>query len=244
MPPNTSIQKDAILAITKSATVFISYLASNAREATTKRTVVPNDILAALKEIEMDGLMDLGKKDAEGKPLGRLEREIEAFEETARGKRKDYRDKMKAREGGISAVDSSGKDERKKKGGGKSVQERITSQSPNRKRSEGEGETDDSDGEPERKRMRQTNGQASVPRAEDHDATEPEENAEDEEAEVEEVEEGDEGDEGDEDENEDEEEDDEEGERADDLDDDSAGEQLRQMARNGEAESDSDDESD
>ncbi|KAF4255794.1 hypothetical protein CNMCM8714_004127 [Aspergillus fumigatus] len=38
LPPNTAIQKDAVLAIQKAATVFVSYLASHANEATLKRT--------------------------------------------------------------------------------------------------------------------------------------------------------------------------------------------------------------
>lgn len=98
LPANTSIQKDALLALTKSATVFISYLASNANEVTTKRTISPADVLKALGEIEMDGLMDVGKQGPNGEILGRLERELEVFENTVRGKRKGYRDKIKQRE--------------------------------------------------------------------------------------------------------------------------------------------------
>ncbi|OJJ49690.1 hypothetical protein ASPZODRAFT_22423 [Penicilliopsis zonata CBS 506.65] len=54
LPPNTSIQKDALLAIQKAATVFVSYLSSHANEATMKRTVAPADVLAALSELEFE----------------------------------------------------------------------------------------------------------------------------------------------------------------------------------------------
>jgi DNA polymerase epsilon subunit 3 len=98
LPPNTSLQKDAILALTKSATVFISYLASHANELTTKKTITPQDVLNAVKEIEMEGIMELGKVGEDGRRGGRLERELELFEESVRGKRKGYREKVKARE--------------------------------------------------------------------------------------------------------------------------------------------------
>ncbi|KAG9786654.1 hypothetical protein ABEF93_004703 [Exophiala dermatitidis] len=98
LPPNTSIQKDATLAIAKSATVFISYLAHHANEQTTKKTIGPQDVLKALKEIEMDGVMELGAVGKDGRLGGRLERELEAYEEILQRKRKGYRDKMKARE--------------------------------------------------------------------------------------------------------------------------------------------------
>lgn len=98
LPPNTSIQKDATLAIAKSATVFISYLAHHANEQTTKKTIGPQDVLKALKEIEMDGVMELGAVGKDGRLGGRLEREMEAYEEIIQRKRKGYRDKVKARE--------------------------------------------------------------------------------------------------------------------------------------------------
>ncbi|EHY60418.1 hypothetical protein HRR83_000177 [Exophiala dermatitidis] len=98
LPPNTSIQKDATLAIAKSATVFISYLAHHANEQTTKKTIGPQDVLKALKEIEMDGVMELGAVGKDGRLGGRLERELEAYEKILQRKRKGYRDKMKARE--------------------------------------------------------------------------------------------------------------------------------------------------
>lgn len=98
LPPNTAIQKDATLALAKSATVFISYLAHHANEQTTKKTIGPQDVLKALREIEMAGVMDLGAVGTDGRLGGRLEREMEAHEEILKGKRKGYRDKVKARE--------------------------------------------------------------------------------------------------------------------------------------------------
>ncbi|RLL98285.1 hypothetical protein CFD26_107013 [Aspergillus turcosus] len=76
LPPNTAIQKDAVLAIQKAATVFVSYLASHANEATLKRTVTPADVFAALSELEFEGFTP------------RLEKELEAFSELKAGKRK------------------------------------------------------------------------------------------------------------------------------------------------------------
>ena len=54
--------------------------------------------------------MDLGKPGEDGRAGGRLERELEVFETIVRGKRKGYRDKVKARESGVSAVDGPGED--------------------------------------------------------------------------------------------------------------------------------------
>ncbi|KAL1853076.1 hypothetical protein Plec18167_005734 [Paecilomyces lecythidis] len=54
LPPNTTIQKDAVLAIQKAATVFVNYVASHANEHTLKRTLAPADVLSALTELEFD----------------------------------------------------------------------------------------------------------------------------------------------------------------------------------------------
>ncbi|OGM47621.1 CBF/NF-Y family transcription factor [Aspergillus bombycis] len=76
LPPNTSIQKDAVLAIQKAATVFVSYLSSHANEATLKRTVAPSDVFSAISELEFEGFRS------------RLEKELDAFTELKAGKRK------------------------------------------------------------------------------------------------------------------------------------------------------------
>ncbi|CEN62210.1 hypothetical protein ASPCAL08848 [Aspergillus calidoustus] len=76
LPPNTSVQKDAVLAIQKAATVFVSYLSSHANESTLKRTVTPADVLNALSELEFDGF----------KP--RLEKELDKYTDLKAAKRK------------------------------------------------------------------------------------------------------------------------------------------------------------
>ncbi|KAG2415503.1 hypothetical protein HFD88_006694 [Aspergillus terreus] len=76
LPPNTSIQKDAVLAIQKAATVFVSYLSSHANEATLKRTVAPSDVFSAISELEFDAFRP------------RLEKELDAYTEIKAGKRR------------------------------------------------------------------------------------------------------------------------------------------------------------
>lgn len=106
LPANTSIQKDALLALTKSATVFISYLASTANEQSTKKTIGPNDVLAALKEMELGQLMELDGREGGG----RLEKELEAWETVVKGKRKGYREKVKGRQSGTGADGEEGEE--------------------------------------------------------------------------------------------------------------------------------------
>lgn len=55
IPEGSMIQKDAILAILKSSTVFVNRLCDEANEITKKngkKTIVPADILAAIKEMD------------------------------------------------------------------------------------------------------------------------------------------------------------------------------------------------
>ncbi|RMZ91257.1 hypothetical protein DV736_g1484, partial [Chaetothyriales sp. CBS 134916] len=66
LPPNTSLQKDALLALTKSATVFVSYLANQANELATRKTVQPGDVIKALKECEFDSLLAVGASRGAG----------------------------------------------------------------------------------------------------------------------------------------------------------------------------------
>ncbi|CRG85075.1 hypothetical protein PISL3812_02215 [Talaromyces islandicus] len=81
LPPNTTIQKDALLAIQKAATVFVSYLSSHANDATLKRTIAPSDVLSVLSELEFDSLHP------------RLERELEAHTEAQAGKKRATKEK-------------------------------------------------------------------------------------------------------------------------------------------------------
>ncbi|KAH8662998.1 histone-fold-containing protein [Tricladium varicosporioides] len=55
LPPNTQIQGNAMLAMTKSATVFINYLTTHAAahaQAANRKMMNPNDVFAALDELE------------------------------------------------------------------------------------------------------------------------------------------------------------------------------------------------
>ncbi|KAK2754261.1 hypothetical protein FQN54_007140 [Arachnomyces sp. PD_36] len=92
LPPNTQIQRDGVLALTKAATVFVSYLSSHANEATIKRTVSPEDVLSAISELEFEDF------------LPRLQRELAVHAEAAAGKRKKQRQKAKDRESGVGAA--------------------------------------------------------------------------------------------------------------------------------------------
>uniref|UniRef100_A0A093VCU0 DNA polymerase epsilon subunit D n=1 Tax=Talaromyces marneffei PM1 TaxID=1077442 RepID=A0A093VCU0_TALMA len=84
LPPDTAIQKDALLAIQKAATVFISYLSSHANEATLKRTLAPSDVLNALSELEFDSLRP------------QLERELDAHTAALADKKKAQKDRKAA----------------------------------------------------------------------------------------------------------------------------------------------------
>ncbi|KFY00988.1 hypothetical protein V490_01124, partial [Pseudogymnoascus sp. VKM F-3557] len=72
LPPSTQIQGNAMLAMTKSATVFVGYLATHANEyaqAANRKTVAPADVLKALEDLEF------------GEFRPRLEAELETFNE-------------------------------------------------------------------------------------------------------------------------------------------------------------------
>ncbi|KAI1265747.1 histone-fold-containing protein [Xylariaceae sp. FL1019] len=87
LPPNTQIQGNAILAMSKSATVFISHLANAANEHTldnNKKTIMPGDVFAALEDIEFPFLRE------------RLEAEFKKFNEIQTTKRNTYRRRVAA----------------------------------------------------------------------------------------------------------------------------------------------------
>ncbi|KAI9804335.1 MAG: hypothetical protein M1833_007142 [Piccolia ochrophora] len=84
LPPNTQIQKDAVLAMSKGATVFVNYLSSHANENAlrqNKKTIMPKDVIEALKELEFDDF------------LPRLEAELAKYTEIQTEKRNTYRKK-------------------------------------------------------------------------------------------------------------------------------------------------------
>ncbi|KAI0443009.1 histone-fold-containing protein [Xylaria telfairii] len=87
LPSNTQIQANAILAMSKSATVFISHLANAANEHTlsnNKKTIMPGDVFAALDDIEFPFFRE------------RLEAEFKKFNDTQTSKRNTYRRKVAA----------------------------------------------------------------------------------------------------------------------------------------------------
>ncbi|KAH8731019.1 histone-fold-containing protein [Phaeosphaeriaceae sp. PMI808] len=86
LPPNTQIQKDALLAMSKSATVFVSYITSCAAEHAArsgKKTVMPKDVFDAMIELEFDFM------------LPRLEAEVTKFTSIQADKRNTYRKKVR-----------------------------------------------------------------------------------------------------------------------------------------------------
>ena len=99
LPPNTQIQKDAILAMSKGATVFVNYLSNAANEHTLKdnrRTISPQNVLQALRDLEFEAF------------LPRVEAELAKFNEIQTVKRNDYRKKMKEKEGPAAKAKGSG----------------------------------------------------------------------------------------------------------------------------------------
>ncbi|OCK85946.1 histone-fold-containing protein [Lepidopterella palustris CBS 459.81] len=86
LPPNTQIQKDALLAMSKGATVFVNYLTNAANENAMragKKTIQPKDVLDAVKELEFDAF------------LPRLEAELKKYNDIQCEKRNSYRKKVR-----------------------------------------------------------------------------------------------------------------------------------------------------
>ncbi|KAL8644510.1 MAG: hypothetical protein Q9226_007727 [Calogaya cf. arnoldii] len=93
LPPNTQIQKDAIVAMSKGATVFINHIADKANEialSTNKKTITPFNVLEALSQCEYEDF------------LPRVKAELDRFNEIATGKRNEYRRKIKEKETGAT----------------------------------------------------------------------------------------------------------------------------------------------
>ncbi|KAL4997149.1 histone-fold-containing protein [Aspergillus recurvatus] len=182
LPPNTSVQKDAVLAIQKAATVFVSYLSSHANEATLKRTVSPADVLNALSELEFEGFRP------------RLEKELDKFTDLKAAKRKPRKSgdgdaKMNADAGveGRNAVQGA------KDGSGDAEMKEVVARGAKAKRVkrdgvQGKAEMDDQDGDQDQDQDDdgEDGGDADEmeeeeEHEEDADATEEEEDEEDEE---------------------------------------------------------------
>lgn len=96
LPPNTQIQANAILAMTKGATVFISHLANAANERTAganKKTIMPADVFAALEDIEFPEFQET------------LQAEFKKFNEIRTTKRNTYRRRVAAAKKGVPFTD-------------------------------------------------------------------------------------------------------------------------------------------
>ncbi|KAL8682203.1 MAG: hypothetical protein Q9186_001741 [Xanthomendoza sp. 1 TL-2023] len=96
LPPNTIIQKDAVLAMCKGATVFVNHIADKANEltlASNRKTITPGTTLDALADCEFDAF------------LPRVKAELAKFEEIAAGKRNEYRRKIKEKDTGVNGAD-------------------------------------------------------------------------------------------------------------------------------------------
>ena len=112
LPANTSLHKDAILALSKGATVFINYLAHAANTASLasgKRTIPPAAVIDALADLEFDAFGP------------RVEAELRKFNEVQTGKRNEYRRKVKEGKmhdgAGAGGGDGEGEDEGEEGGG-------------------------------------------------------------------------------------------------------------------------------
>ncbi|KAH8203583.1 hypothetical protein TruAng_002216 [Truncatella angustata] len=99
LPPNTQIQANAILAMTKAATVFINHLTNAANERTlssNKKTIMPNDVFEALEDIEYPEFRDI------------VQQEFKKFNEVQSTKRNTYRRKVAAAKKGVPYVETPG----------------------------------------------------------------------------------------------------------------------------------------
>ncbi|KAF1989527.1 histone-fold-containing protein [Aulographum hederae CBS 113979] len=86
LPPNTQITKDALLAISKSSTVFVNYLAAHANEnaqRANKKTIQPKDIFDSIYDLGFDVF------------LPRLQAELEKYNTIQCDKRNTYRRKVR-----------------------------------------------------------------------------------------------------------------------------------------------------
>ncbi|KAF2401187.1 histone-fold-containing protein [Trichodelitschia bisporula] len=86
LPANTSINKEALLAISKSATVFVSYISAQANDNALrggKKTIQPENVFEAMADLEM------------GDFVPRLEAELKKYNAMQCEKRNNYRRKIR-----------------------------------------------------------------------------------------------------------------------------------------------------
>ena len=165
LPPNTSLHKDAILAMSKGATVFINYLAHAANTASLsggKRTIPPNAVIEALAELEFESFGP------------RVEAELKKFNEVQTGKRNEYRRKVKEGKRNGAKGDGGGEEE-----GEEEEEDEEEGRAKKRVRRD-EGEEGMDEGDEGRERRESGAGDPSAQLQTDYREYEPEEPDEDE----------------------------------------------------------------
>ncbi|KAI4729239.1 histone-fold-containing protein [Aureobasidium sp. EXF-10728] len=173
LPPNTSIHKDALLALSKSCTVFVNFLASNSNEYAQlggKKTIQPADVIAALKENEFEHF------------IPRLEAELKKYNTVQCDKRNSYRRKI--REEKASSKTGGVDDDGKPTDSGAENGDADASMLDATEVSAVNGHSRDGDEEPPSKKLRREDGEELDEEEGDeeefHDALEGEDQAEDE----------------------------------------------------------------
>ncbi|MCJ1360659.1 MAG: hypothetical protein MMC33_010668 [Icmadophila ericetorum] len=86
LPANTQIQKDAITAMSKAATVFVNYLSHHANQNTladNRKTISPQDVIRALQDTEYAAFAP------------RITQELDRYNQIQTAKRNEYRTKKK-----------------------------------------------------------------------------------------------------------------------------------------------------
>ncbi|KAF3483235.1 uncharacterized protein GIQ15_02559 [Arthroderma uncinatum] len=96
LPPGTGVQRDAVTAILKAATVFVSYISSHANDMTDKKTLTPQDVLAALTEVEL------------GDFRPHLEKQLKAYTAIMENKRESKKKGKSGKEGNGGIDDAPG----------------------------------------------------------------------------------------------------------------------------------------
>ncbi|KAI4850658.1 histone-fold-containing protein [Aureobasidium sp. EXF-8845] len=161
LPPNTSIHKDALLALSKSCTVFVNFLASNSNEYAQlegKKTIQPADVIAALKENEFEHF------------IPRLEAELKKYNTVQCDKRNSYRRKIREEKAGKTGDDGKPTDSGAENGDADASMMDATEMSAVN------GHSRNDDEEPPSKKMRREAGEEDVSEEADdeefHDALE------------------------------------------------------------------------
>ncbi|KAL8739043.1 MAG: hypothetical protein Q9181_000225 [Wetmoreana brouardii] len=129
LPPNTQIQKDAVTAMCKGATVFVNHIADKYDFSSVFNTVTIYEnmhanvvtssstfdasaneltISASRKTISPKTVLDALRECEYADFLPRVEAELNRFNEIATGKRNEYRRKIKEKEMGVSSSNAGG----------------------------------------------------------------------------------------------------------------------------------------